>query len=82
VFITECEFDNIDMDGTPVEWRHVSGVSTHRSVKSCLHLLNRQFWSCGSRRTAGVTDIVYRSAALKLDTQRMNKLWETRTTYN
>jgi len=25
VFITECEFDNTDREGTPsIEWRHVS----------------------------------------------------------
>jgi len=34
VFITECEFDNRDMAVTAsTEWRHVSGVRTHRSVK-------------------------------------------------
>jgi hypothetical protein len=35
VFITECEFDNTDIVGTPsIEWRHVSGVGTHRAVKT------------------------------------------------
>jgi hypothetical protein len=28
VFITECEFDNDDMDGTGIEWQHVSGVTS------------------------------------------------------
>ena len=33
MFITECEFDNTDMEGTPyIEWRHVSGVPTYISI--------------------------------------------------
>jgi hypothetical protein len=30
VFITECEFDNTDMTGTPIEMLRVSGFLTHR----------------------------------------------------
>jgi len=34
VFVTEFEFNNTDMKGTPsIEWWHVSGVGTHRAVK-------------------------------------------------
>ena len=40
MFIMECEFDNTDLEGTSyIEWRHVSGVPTHRSVKWCLNPL-------------------------------------------
>jgi hypothetical protein len=40
VFITECEFDNTDLEGSAsVEWRHVSGVHTLRSVHWCLNPL-------------------------------------------
>jgi len=41
VFITECEFDNTDMEGTPtIEWRYVSGFRTHRLVKWCPNPMN------------------------------------------
>jgi hypothetical protein len=44
VFITECEFDNTDMEGTlSFEWLHVSGILTHRSVKFSLIPINRHF---------------------------------------
>ena len=38
MFITECESDNTDLEGSAsVEWRHVSGVHTLRSVQWCLN---------------------------------------------
>jgi hypothetical protein len=47
VFITECEFDNNDIEGTSsIEWRHVSGVRTHRSVIWCLNSLNHRSRNC------------------------------------
>jgi hypothetical protein len=34
VFITECDFDNTDIEGTAcIEWRLESVVLTHQSVK-------------------------------------------------
>jgi hypothetical protein len=43
-FFTVCEFDNTDMEDIhSIEWRHVSGVRTHRSVKWCLSPLNNHF---------------------------------------
>jgi hypothetical protein len=40
VFIRECEFDNTEMEGTAyIEWQHVSGVRTDRSVKLCVNPL-------------------------------------------
>jgi hypothetical protein len=37
-FITECEFDNTDMEwASSIECRHVSSVPTLRSVQSCLN---------------------------------------------
>jgi len=45
VFITECEFDNSFMEGTPsVEWWHVWAVRTHRSVKWFPNHLNHHLW--------------------------------------
>jgi hypothetical protein len=38
VFIMECDFDNEDMERAAcIEWRHVSDVRTHRSMKLCLN---------------------------------------------
>jgi len=62
-FITECVFDNTDMEGALL-WRHVSDVRTSRTVKRCLNLLNHQLWNCGSRSTTGVPSIVYSYAAI------------------
>jgi len=44
VFITECEFGIQDMEWTPsIEWRRVSGLLTHRSVKRNLIIINHNF---------------------------------------
>jgi len=58
VFVTECEFDNTIMEGTTfVEWRHVSGVRKHRSLKWFLNHLNHHFCSSVSHSTADITAI-------------------------
>jgi len=55
----------MDMEGTrSIEWRNVSGVPRHRSVKCCLNHLNHQFWIYGSRSTAGIPGIAYSIAPL------------------
>ena len=60
VFITECEFDNTHIDWTtPTEWCHVSGISTHWSVKWCVNLLNHKIRCCSLRKTGGVIGVVY-----------------------
>jgi len=33
--MTEYKIDNTVMEGTPIDWLHVSGVRTHRSLKRC-----------------------------------------------
>jgi hypothetical protein len=43
VFMTECEFDNIDLEGNYTEWRHVSDVRTYRSMILSLNRLNSYF---------------------------------------
>jgi hypothetical protein len=71
VFITECEFDNTDMEGTLyIEWRHVSGVRTHRSVKCCINPLSHQFWSYSSRSTACIS--IYISLQLSAGISRFS----------
>ena len=60
----ECEFDNTDMEGTPIELRHVSGFLTHRSVKMHLNPPNNQFISCGSHSSAAVPATVYSCTSL------------------
>ena len=70
VFIMECEFDNIDMEWTPyIEWQHVSGDRTHRSVKWRLYNLTHYFWRCGSKSTACIPSIVYCYAVI------IKKIW-------
>jgi len=53
------------MEGTPIEWRHASGVVTHRAVKTSLYQIIHRFWRFCSPSSAGITVIVYRHAALK-----------------
>jgi len=66
VFITENEFDNTRtyMEGTPIEWLHVSGVRTHRSVKWCLNPLSQHFWKYGTRSITGISGNVSSYEAL------------------
>jgi hypothetical protein len=64
-FITECEFDNKNMEVTP--WRHVWGIPTNRSVKWCLNQLSQQFWSCVSRSITGISGNVYSYAILLIN---------------
>ena len=53
-FYHRMRFDSTDMEGNPsIEWRHVSGVRTHRSVKWCLNSFKRRFLSCGNRTFVG-----------------------------
>jgi len=59
VFITEYRFDITYMEGTPIDWHHVSGVRIHRSVKRCLNLLNHQFLNDGSPSTTSIPSTVY-----------------------
>jgi len=66
----ECEFDNTDIEGTAfIEWRHVSGIHTHLSMKCCLQYLKELFWKHGN--ATGVAAIVYFYAALlKMSNQK------------
>jgi len=58
----EREFDIRDMAGTPsTEWRHLSGVCTHRSVKWCPDPLNHQFLTSDSHSTAGMSPLTKES---------------------
>jgi hypothetical protein len=64
VFTTECDFDNTDIEGTPIELRHITRILTHGSMKRLLNPLNHQFRKCDSRSSAGVPAIVYSCATL------------------
>ena len=58
----EREFDIRDMAGTPsTEWRHLTGVCTHRSVKCCPVPLNHQLVTSGSHSTAGISPLTNES---------------------
>ena len=49
-FIAKCGFANTDMEwSSSIEWRHISGVRTHRSVKWCLKPINHRSWDCTQR---------------------------------
>jgi len=52
-------FFNTDMVVTPIVWRLVSGIRTHRIVTLCLNHLKHQFWGSCSPSTVGITTIVY-----------------------
>ena len=85
----EYEFDNTVIEGTAcIEWRHVSGVRTHRSVKWSLNPLNHQFWLCGSRITAGIPGIVSSFVTLlkksnyKEDKQKLQKKHKQQLFFN
>jgi hypothetical protein len=65
VFITECEFDNTDMEGTAsIKLQHISDFLTYLSVKWRLNPLNHQFRICGSHKSVGVPNIVYNCTSL------------------
>jgi hypothetical protein len=57
-------FDNIDMEGIPIEWRHVSGFRTHRSVKWCLNSLKHNFHSSDICSTVDIPTTVHSYAAV------------------
>jgi len=58
VFITKCELENSDnMVTHSIEWWLVSGVRTHRSVKTCLNHLTPHILCYDSPKTDGIPTI-------------------------
>jgi hypothetical protein len=82
VFITEFECDNTHTERTPIEWRHVSGVGTHRTVTTSLYLIIHHFGDFCSHSSASITSIVLSHAALKISKHVNDKKYKGNINHN